>query len=75
MRKSVWTWVLCVLCGLWAGCDAQTKKNEISVSSKGGGFPLAEASVVYDQADGKTVGRVAELFAGDISRVTGKDVD
>lgn len=75
MKKSVWTWVLCVLCGLWAGCDAQTKEDGISVSSKGGGFPLAEASVVYDQADGKTVGRVAELFAGDISRVTGKDVD
>ena len=75
MRKSVWTWVLCVLCGLWAGCDAQTKENEISVSSKGGGFPLAEASVVYDQADGKTVKKVAELFAGDIRRVTGKDAE
>ena len=74
MKKSVWTWVLCVLCGLWAGCDApQTKKNEISVSSKGGGFPLSDASVVYDHADGKTVGKVAELFAEDIGRVTGKD--
>ena len=62
---------------LLAACSSSVTNN-LTVSSEPseGYFHLSDPTIgiEYDAADGKTVKRVAELFAGDIRRVTGKSV-
>lgn len=63
------------LCMLLGACsDERTNYLEISDNAVETGFPLSNAVVVYDSADSKTVGKVAELFVADIKRVTDKDI-
>lgn len=63
------------LTSLLAACASQaTPELTVSDEPLEGGFPLSEATIVYDVADGKTVARVAGLFAEDIRRVTEKNV-
>lgn len=73
MRKMFLKMALCALCCLWAACGPQVGDDGIFVSSRAvkGGFPLSEAVVVYDTADGRTLETVAGLFAGDVGRVSG----
>lgn len=67
---------LCLTAVLVACSGSVTNNLAISNESSEGFFHLSdsEAWIEYDAADGKTVKRVAELFAGDISRVTDKSV-
>ena len=69
--------MLSVLAFAWTlmGCSGE-RANLLIVSNEAveGGFDLSKAAVVYDAADGKTVRRVATLFAEDIQRVTESDV-
>ena len=76
MRKKLQTiiCVLCTLCLLGACADKAACTLEVSGESVDGGFRLTDATIVYDVADGKTVLRVAELFAEDIHRVTDAQV-
>jgi len=69
MRKVLTT--LLLACAT-AGLNAQI---EVSDSEADGGFPLVEgsaATVVVSKADGVTVRKVAELWAGDVRSVTGQ---
>ena len=75
-KRTSWNAVmLCLLCGVLFGCAGveSGKKLAVFADAGEGRFPLSEAVVVCDEADGKTVAKVAELFAGDVGRVTGKD--
>ena len=64
------------LCLLLAACaDKPVNYLEVSDMQTEGSFCLSDAVVVYDSADGKTVARIASLFADDIKRVTGKETE
>lgn len=65
-----------VLCLLFIACaDKSINYLEVSDMQTEGCFCLSDAVVVYDSADGKTVARIASLFADDIKRVTGKETE
>ena len=65
-----------VLCLLFIACaDKPVNYLEVSDMQTEGSFCLSDAVVVYDSADGKTVARIASLFADDIKRVTGKETE
>ena len=69
--------VLLFLTVLLAACSSGVTNNlTVSNEPSEGYFHLSAPTIgiEYDAADGKTVKRVAELFAGDIRRVTGKSV-
>ena len=64
------------LCLLLAACaDKPVNYLEVTDQQTEGSFCLSDAVVVYDSADGKTVARIASLFADDIKRVTGKETE
>ena len=77
MKKNLLKTLLAVCCCLLAGCQPHLPQDAIVVSDQlmPGSFPLSEAVVVCDTADGKTIGKVTALFAEDIGRVTGNEAD
>ncbi len=64
--------ILFTLCVVSGCTDKESNVLLVSDSPSEGYFHLSDAWVEYDVADGKTVQRVAELFRGDIIRVTNK---
>ena len=60
------------LCGVSGCTDKESNVLLVSDTPSEGYFQLSDAWVEYDVADGKTIQRVAELFRGDIIRVTNK---
>lgn len=52
---------------------AEAKHFNISFAAGRGGFDLTQAKVVYDAADAPMIATVAEMFASDISMVSGKE--
>ena len=77
MKNKLVKALVAVCCCLLAGCRPQSPQDGITISDElmPGSFPLSEAVVVCDSADGKTVGKVTALFAEDIGRVTGNEPD
>ena len=76
MKNTFLFSILC-LAGLLTACTSSvTRELAVSDQPLTGGFHLSdsEVCVAFDAADSKTVRRVAELFAGDIRRVTDKAV-
>ncbi len=76
MRKKLQTFfcTLCTLCLLGACTSKVACTLEVSGELMENGFKLTDATILYDEADGKTVHRVAELFAEDIHRVSDTQV-
>ena len=72
MRKKLQTFfcTLCTLCLLSACTSKVACTLEVSGELMENGFKLTDATIMYDVADGKTVHRVAGLFAEDIHRVS-----
>ena len=76
MKNTFLFSILC-LAGLLTACTSSvTRELAVSDQPLAGGFHLSdsEVCVAFDATDSKTVRRVAELFAGDIRRVTDKAV-
>ena len=74
MREKILNllFILFTLCVVSGCTDKESNVLLVSDSPSEGYFHLSDAWVEYDVADGKTVQRVAELFRGDIIRVTNK---
>ena len=71
--KYTFSLALCLL--IVACADKPINCLEVTDQQAEGSFCLSDAVVVYDSADGKTVARIASLFADDIKRVTGKETE